>query len=190
MSGGRRGTSKRPLSADERALWQEITKSVRAYNHDPVETPDAPVAPAASDTKSRRRPVLPIHHTPAAPAPKPLIHGDTSGMDGRTARKLKRGKLAIDDTIDLHGHTQAAAHRALERFIADNVARGSRTVRVITGKGDPVAGRPGILKTAVPGWLNEMPLRQWVSGFSYAAVKDGGEGALYVRLKRNRGERR
>lgn len=115
-----------------------------------------------------------------------MTHGGPHGMDGRTARKLKRGKLTIDGTLDLHGHSQRAAHDALTRFLADGVQSGRRTVLVITGKGDPVGGRPGVLKDAVPRWLNEMPIRQWVSGFSYAAVKDGGEGALYIRLKRKR----
>ena len=92
---------------------------------------------------------------------------------------MRRGKVAIEARIDLHGMTQAEAHDALEDFIFDCQASGRRSVLVITGKG--VAGE-GILRAAVPKWLNEH--RRIVRGFSHATPKDGGEGALYVLLKR------
>ncbi len=177
----------RPLSAEERALWRHVTETVNRtapLDVDPDES--APPPPARPHATPRRRAHLPPPDVPATKAPPALTHGGSVGMDGKTARRLKRGKLMIDARLDLHGHTQRAAHDALTGFIARGIDRGHRTVLVITGKGDPVAGRPGVLKDMVPRWLNEMPIRQWVSGFSYAAVKDGGEGALYIRLKRTR----
>ena len=120
------------------------------------------------------------------PSVPSMSHGDTSGMDRRTTQKLKRGKLDIEGTLDLHGYTQTKAHQALSRFLRTGYETDRRTVLIITGKGDRLGGRPGILKEAVPGWFNETPMRRWVAGFSYAAPKDGGNGALYVRIKRRR----
>jgi len=107
-------------------------------------------------------------------------------MDKRTARRLKRGQLGIDARLDLHGHVQSTAHRALETFLERSFYDGHRTVLVITGKGKRGTGQVGVLKEAVPRWLNQSPIRDWVTVFSYAAVKDGGDGALYIRIKRQR----
>lgn len=195
MGGGKR-PRRRKLSADEQALWQHVTQSVRKTDDSDLQslTPDATdddidaVSKTPAAKKVRRRIVDPPP-LPPAPAPVQLTHGTTTGMDRRTAQRLKRGKLDVEGRIDLHGHTQASAHRALERFLHDGYMAGTRTVIVITGKGDRLGGKPGVLRDAVPRWFNEMPMRQWVAGFSYAAPKDGGDGALYVRLKRRKAPR-
>ncbi len=82
--------------------------------------------------------------------------------------------------------TQTEAHGALLRFMEDAYLAGRRTVLVITGKGLRVDGRVGVLRNAVPRWLNDAPLRQWIKAFDHAVAKDGGEGALYVLLRRRR----
>lgn len=191
MGGGKR-PRRRKLSADEHALWEQVTQSVRRTrdegdpplvsgdDDDPAEMP----APA-TQARPRRRMAAPPP-LPASPSHVPLTHGTPTGMDRRTAQRLRRGRLDVEARLDLHGHTQAAAHRALERFLQDGYMAGTRTVLIITGKGDRIGGRPGVLRDAVPRWFNEMPMRQWVAGFSYAAPKDGGDGALYVRLKRRK----
>ncbi len=192
MRGGKRPRRRR-LSADEKALWDHVTQSVRRASADgnplPLDEDDPDVAEdttaAPKKTRVRRRLIEPPP-LPPAPNPVPLTHGTTAGMDRRTAQRLRRGKLDVEATLDLHGHTQAAAHRTLERFLQDGYMTGTRTVLVITGKGDRLGGKPGVLRDAVPRWFNEMPMRQWVAGFSYAAPKDGGDGALYVRLKRRK----
>jgi len=191
--GGSKRTRRRPLSAEDKALWEHVTQSVRRVNTDKqgVLSPDAEdnasPAPQKRAAKPKRAPMRPISEpAPSPPAHVPLSHGTTAGMDRRTAQRLKRGKLDIQGKIDLHGHTQAAAHRELESFLYARYMAGARTVLVITGKGDLIGGRPGVLRAAVPRWFNEMPMRQWVAGFSYAAPKDGGDGALYVRLKRRK----
>lgn len=192
MGGGKRPRRRR-LSADEKALWDHVTQSVRRASADgdplPLDEDDPDVAedttPTPKKTRVRRRLIEPPP-LPPAPNPVPLTHGTTAGMDRRTAQRLRRGKLDVEATLDLHGHTQAAAHRTLERFLQDGYMTGTRTVLVITGKGDRLGGKPGVLRGAVPRWFNEMPMRQWVAGFSYAAPKDGGDGALYVRLKRRK----
>lgn len=87
--------------------------------------------------------------------------------------------------IDLHLMTQEAAHRALTEFLAASQAAHRRSVLVITGKGFR-DGSVGVLKANVPRWLNEAPTRGLVLAFTHAAQADGGEGALYVLLRRRR----
>lgn len=82
--------------------------------------------------------------------------------------------------------TQREAHAALLRFIETAYHGGRRSVLVITGKGLQADGRIGVLRTAVPRWLNEAPLLQMIKAFDHAAPKDGGEGALYILLRKAR----
>lgn len=184
----------RALSQAEKDLWTHVTKDVT-----PSDTENATFAAALEQlsvhsVSSRKgspkiRPKLPqaeLSVPPKPPSPPSLTPGKTDMMDKRTARRLKRGQLGIDARLDLHGHVQATAHRALESFLERSFYEGHRTVLVITGKGKRGAGQMGVLKEAVPRWLNQMPIRDWVTGFSYAAVKDGGDGALYIRIKRRR----
>jgi DNA-nicking Smr family endonuclease len=166
--------------------------------------PDLPEDPAAAEplakpTRTTRRRPSPKPAAPATPAktpPPPLEIGRAAGVDKRQAERLKRGRTAIDARIDLHGMTQAEAHRRLIAFVDRGAATGWRCVLVITGKGltpkgpkAEMAGRgSGVLREAVPRWLNEPPLRPRVIAFTYAQPKDGGHGALYVLLKRPRAE--
>ena len=114
-----------------------------------------------------------------------LRHGDVTELDRRTGQRFKRGQLPIEGRLDLHGMTQAEAHRALGAFIARHCAAGRRCVIVVTGKGVNKEGG-GVLRNAVPRWLNEVPNRDKVLAFEYARQRDGGAGALYVLLKRKR----
>ena len=114
-----------------------------------------------------------------------LQHGDTSGLDRRTGQRFKRGQLPVEARLDLHGMTQTEAHRALGAFLSGQQTAGRRCVIVVTGKGVGKEGG-GVLRNAVPRWLNEAPNRGKVLAFEYARQKDGGVGALYVLLKRRR----
>lgn len=120
------------------------------------------------------------------PAFQPLQHGASPGVDRRTADRFRRGKMGIDGRIDLHGMTQEQAHGALHSFIESRYASGARCVLVITGKG---ARGEGILRRVVPRWLNDARLRPLILSFSHAQIPDGGEGALYVLLRRQREDR-
>jgi DNA-nicking Smr family endonuclease len=183
--------SRRTVLPEERDLWQQVTQSVRRtarretiQDTDPDAIPDQK-PPAGSFKKPK--PTRNIFDMPptAPPRPPALTPDAVNGLDRRTAQRLKRGKVEIEARLDLHGHTQVRAHGVLQQFVQRAFEDGLRTVIVITGKGGR-DGEPGILKQKVPAWLNEMPLRQWVSGVSYAAPKDGGAGALYLRIKRRR----
>jgi len=96
---------------------------------------------------------------------------------------MRRGQVDIEARIDLHGMTQDEAHQALSEFLQDSFSAGRRTVLAITGKG---AGGEGVLRYAAPKWLNEASNREMIRGFSHAAPKHGGAGALYILLKRQK----
>ena len=112
----------------------------------------------------------------------------------REMRQINKGHQAIEARLDLHGLRQAGAHIALRGFIVDARARGFRHILVITGKGrsngsdEMMFGEqePGVLRRVVPLWLQEPDLRELVAGFSDAPRRHGGEGALYVRLRRQK----
>jgi DNA-nicking Smr family endonuclease len=98
-------------------------------------------------------------------------------------RRMAIGREAIGGRIDLHGMDQDRARAVLTAFIADASERGVRGVLVITGKG---ALGDGVLRRRAPEWLAEPPLRPLVAGLSEAHRRHGGEGALYVAIKRRR----
>ena len=103
-------------------------------------------------------------------------------------QRVARGKETIDGRLDLHGLTQCEAHAALLRFLRTASARDARLVLVITGKGArPGEGERGVLKRKVPQWLGLPEFRMLVIGFEGAHVAHGGEGALYIRIRRTRG---
>lgn len=135
-------------------------------------------------SKAVAKPVQPVK--PKAP---PIAE-----FDRRKVRHIASGKIEIDARLDLHGLRQAEARHRLIGFIRGAQDRGLRTVLVITGKGvgasaDPLAGalgepQRGVLRRLVPQWLDSPDLRALVVSFTTAAIKHGGEGALYVRLRR------
>ena len=128
------------------------------------------------------------------------VHRPAANIDERSRRKIGRGRIEIDAKIDLHGMRQREAHSALRRFLFDSQARGCRVVLVITGKGSRArsgAGeedqenydadmRAGVLRRNVPYWIQETDLRSVVSAFTTAHIRHGGEGAIYVRLRKRR----
>jgi len=119
----------------------------------------------------------PVRKKPAAKAP--------SGLDGNTGRRLTRGELAPDCKLDLHGLTEAAAYRALTCFLQAAHRRGDRLALVVTGKGGAAPDTErGVLKRMVPRWLDEAPLARLVAEKRSAHRRHGGDGALYVYLRK------
>jgi len=177
------------MRADEVVLWEEVTKSIT-----PLILKNKTATPRSSETtcdKSDRKQHQPkplILNTPAhvRPANPPFQHGKAPGLDRKTQTRMRRGQVQIDRRLDLHGMTQTGAHRALLNFIEAAYHEGRRSVLVITGKGLTRDGEIGILRRAVPNWLNEAPMNAWIKGFDHAARQHGGEGALYVLIRRKR----
>jgi DNA-nicking Smr family endonuclease len=117
-----------------------------------------------------------------------------SGLDGSTTEKLKRGRLAPGARIDLHGLTEDRAHHALLGFLQRAQKDGVKLALVITGKGNPknedsaawTMRRHGVLKEMVPRWLNEKAFAPLIAGSGPAHRNHGGDGALYVYLRKFR----
>ena len=131
---------------------------------------------------------------PKRPAKKKTVSSGPSGVNGATQERLKRGLIEPDARIDLHGMTQDAAHRTLFAWLATAHARGHRLVLVITGKGNPknddnapwMMSPHGVLKQMVPRWLNEAGLAALIASTGPAHARHGGDGALYVYLRKPR----
>jgi len=146
--------------------------------------PEPPLPPPAPPraTPAERQPPASLPSPNPAPAP-PLPLDRFAGIDRANAERLKRGKHKVEAWLDLHGMTQDEAHRALAAFIRGARAAGKRCVLVITGRGN--IGR-GVLKSAVPRWLEEPEFRPHLLAIATAQPRDGGNGALYVMLRRTR----
>jgi DNA-nicking Smr family endonuclease len=136
------------------------------------------------------RPIKPV--MPKTAAKKKTAASGPSGINGATQDRLRKGLIEPDARIDLHGMTQAAAHRTLVTWLGNAHRSGSRLVLVVTGKGNPKKGEEaswmsaprGVLKQMVPRWLNEAELAALIAYVMPAHVKHGGGGALYVYLRK------
>jgi DNA-nicking Smr family endonuclease len=174
---------RRLLSADERVLWSTVTRSIAPLREAPPAVQDGEAAESVMPPAPAKRQDLTVSAPEPAPSPPPL-----SPLGRRLRARVARGKEAIDARLDLHGKTQSEAHAALLHFLRSAGARGARLVLVITGKGQRSAGEGGVLRRQVPHWLRLPEFRVFVIGFEDAHIAHGGEGALYVRLRRPRGE--
>ena len=174
---------KRSLSEEERALWDSVAKQVKPLQRTPREArlPAMQTQDLAAKHATTPRPVSKLMPPkPSKPAAPPL-----APLGRRTRARLSRGKSEIEARLDLHGMTQTRAHRALFGFLQRAQHNGLTFVLVITGKGRS-GGESGVLRRQVPEWLSLPDLRTFVVGFEEAHIGHGGEGALYVRIRRAR----
>lgn len=178
---------RRALSAEERELWDSIARHVKPLKKHRAAKPKAamhvepaPAAPVANPTPAPRPMTAPVPPRPAKPLLPPL-----APLGKRERTRLSRGRSEIEARLDLHGMTQARAHRALSGFLHRAHQDGLTFVLVITGKGRS-GGESGVLRRQVPEWLSLPEFRAFVVGFEEAHIGHGGEGALYVRIRRAR----
>ena len=184
---------RRRLSEEETILWHKVGRTVTPLRDRPVVSAsvleDAArefseamngerPKPAKTTARDMKSPVP--HKRQPPPQPWPVVE---PRIDRPTTRKLAKGRISIDARIDLHAMTQDQAHDRLYTFLADQRSRGARHVLVVTGKGLSVGSR-GVLKRMVPVWLNSPAFAALVSGYSSASRQHGGEGAIYVRLRK------
>ncbi len=191
---------------DDAALWARVAETAQPLaNKNRFIDLEAPLDAAALRTQANTKP--PVGAGPRSPSPVASrlqtkgagerASGTTSpspglGLDRQTARKLDKGSLAIEARIDLHGMRQREAHGALRKFLHWARSKDYRHVLVITGKGSlRDEGRSfyddderGVLRQAVPHWLIHGDLAPYIVSFARAPRRLGGEGALYVRLRR------
>lgn len=171
---------RRVLSREERTLWAAVTKAIEPLNAVAQATSGEGIAAHVDAAKPQKRAaVKPSPPPPAVPPP-------LAPLGRRLKQRVARGKQTIDARLDLHGLTQSEAHAVLLRFLRNAHARDARLVLVITGKGVRGEGERGVLKRQVPHWLGLPEFRAYVVGFEDAHVAHGGEGALYVRVRRAR----
>ena len=175
------GRRRRVLSAEERVLWTTVTKSIAPLRESGESGDDkGPVGGTVPPKPSAARPL------PMPPSTADRKHLPLAPLGRRMNQRVARGKEGIDGRLDLHGLTQVEAHATLLRFLRTASSRGARLVLVITGKGARAAdGERGVLKRQVPQWLGLPEFRALVVGFEDAHVAHGGEGALYVRVRRS-----
>jgi DNA-nicking Smr family endonuclease len=204
---GRKSSRSRPLTEEEHKLWRAVVKDAKPLARKRRRLVDAPAEPAVPEP-----PAAPpsLSSPPARPLPAPFQPPPApravaavpplTGLDRRTTQRLARGQMEIEATLDLHGHTQSEAHGALLGFLARSRSRGLRCVLVITGKGASpfarhtlhgatfyeVPERQGVLRSAVPRWLQESEFRAHIAGFQPAHPKHGGGGAFYIWLRKKR----
>ena len=176
------------LAAPDEDLWHRVAETIKPLKSRSRPPAKAPVEPNESTAPSATAKASLALQPPRAvkPALPELTTGASAGIDKRTSQRLGRGQLAIEARLDLHGLTQGEAHDRLAGFIRRAVAAGKRNILVITGKGFKASGETGVLRQAVPRWLNEPGLRRHIVALRHAQPKDGGEGALYVLLRRER----
>ena len=188
----------RRLTPEELALWHHVTRTIAPLHADdsasaPSPPPPKPQPPAVG-TRPEPKPTiataLAVAPQPAPfPPPRPRVARPSRRLDPhrpvdlvrRTWLRLRRGLYPIEARLDLHGLTQDQAHDRLTGFLRGAHTRGNRCVLVITGRG---ARSGGTLRAMTPRWLDESPMRPLVLSFSEARVEHGGEGALYVLLRR------
>ncbi len=179
--------TRRRLTPEEIDLWYRVVEKA-----DRLHPERGPTRPLPKPKPGPKGAAIPDVFAPAVKPPAVRSGEPALQMDRKAFGRLKRGKLAPEARIDLHGMTLDRAHPALSRFILSSHARGCRLVLVITGKGEreaaawPAPVQRGILRRNVPMWLATPPLAQAVLQVQEAHASHGGHGAFYVYLRRAR----
>ncbi|MCY6383156.1 Smr/MutS family protein [Hoeflea prorocentri] len=182
MSGGK----KRKLTAEDRILWGQVARTVDPLpgRMDELLSSETDKPPPQEDgLKKTLKPTTTAKMPSAArKPPKSDVSPTLHPIDKPVYGKIAKGRVPLEARIDLHGLRQDEAHDMLYGFLQNAHARGLRYVLVITGKGSSPGG--GVLRRAVPRWLASVPFRGLASGVEPAARGHGGDGALYVRVKK------
>jgi DNA-nicking Smr family endonuclease len=187
------GVQNSPMSAaDEEALLRQALEGVRRLGGERAEritieprvvrnvvSEDAEVLAQLSDLVSGQG-TFELTET------EEYVEGARVELDPRLVSRLRRGEFSVQSHIDLHGMTQIDAKEALTRFILESVRKGHRTVLVVHGRGLRSPGGQPVLKHAAAQWLSHGTIGGYVLAFTTARAYDGGAGAVWVLLKRER----
>jgi DNA-nicking Smr family endonuclease len=185
------------LSDQDRHLWDEVKKTIKPLDMKDISDAAKPIIQPRRmiDRKVEARSLPHEWFTNSSPEPEARIHR-------KTRRRLATGNQEVDRSIDLHGMTQDQAYRVLKSAIEGGIRRGDKTLLVVTGKGGrrfsqlgndtPIAYRTredfdqhgGVLKRMVPIWLRSTEMRPFVESFDMASKEHGGDGALYILLRK------
>lgn len=194
---------KRPLSRDELQVWDYVTK-------DDKRLPEAEIdwQRVAEEIRPSQKAVKPAESKQAQPSEDqldslinktgfseagqahPKLPQHKGGVDRNSARRLRQGKLPIEATLDMHGMYREEARQQLAVFLQRAYESGKRCVLVVTGKGrfhaEDNTREAGVLKRELPRWLDQPPIAPLVLRHEYAQPHHGGEGAVYILLRRQR----
>jgi DNA-nicking Smr family endonuclease len=198
------GSRNRALTAEEAELWAHTMRDARALrrrgkvrqntpvDEDGVRTDVAP-APAGKPPSQQPASPPPPSSPSAALSAAPVRTVPLAAFEEKDRRRISKNSELIDSRLDLHGMRQREAHGALRSFLLSAASRGYRHVLVITGKGvsaerqrDHFMEERGVLRRLVPQWLAEPELRALVVSYTASHVRHGGDGALYVKLRKVR----
>ena len=178
--------NRRSLTVEERRLWAEVTQTVKsrmgAHAVSISEGLEAVKIPTQEKKKVEVEPTLPVN--PGRSKELPL-----APIEKRFRQRLIRGRREISIKLDLHGMRQSQAHASLIEALRRAQSNEEKLILVVTGKGSAKSSKDeeiGILRRMVPHWLAAPELRSIVLGFETASAIHGGDGALYVRIRRKR----
>ena len=182
----------RKLKETEAKLWKQVVSDVTPANTDKIQqieydnydTKPISKRPSTKTNNRLRKSIIDKQITPSTEMD--LVVGKPISLDRRTAIRLRRGKIKIENRLDLHGYNQQQAQEALRNFVENSRELGQRCVLVITGKGS-ISDSTGVLRRGLPNWINQTDLRHHVLAIEQAQSQDGGLGAYYLLLRRQRG---
>ena len=171
-------------SSEDLSFWSELTKDITKTEQPLLIEKAPPVLPEIRNTINPQ-------HVYSGNSLNALDIGAAPDIDRRTAERFCRGEFKIERRLDLHGYTEDRAYEAVENFVKNAYLQGLRCILIVTGKGRPHPDDDpfvisGILKEKVPQWLNNPILRPLILSISYSRPQDGGDGALYILLRRKR----
>lgn len=179
-------TRTRHLTREEQQLWQRFTQDMRPmHENEPSAVADPSVTLTAQPVTTLPSASLTTMPAKAGTTTYDLHPGDTSGVDRRSIQRIRRGKLTPEATLDLHGYSQADAMHQFQLFIRHAVEQGIRLIRVITGHGKMRDySEAGILRQALPRWVNLPENRRYIINYENARPQEGGAGAWLILLRR------
>lgn len=173
----------RRLSAEEAALWRKVVETVR-----PLGAP-APAREAAPPPPAPPRAASAPRISPASPPKTPQRTAPGTTLDASWDRRLSRGLVGPDVTVDLHGHNLATAYDLLDRRLGEAIADRARVILLVTGRPPGDDRRPvarGAIRAAVGDWLAASRHAGAIAAVRGAHPRHGGQGALYIVLRRRR----
>lgn len=187
----------KPLSDEDKAIWTAYTQEMRLKKTPIIEEENfAELLDETHETKQSKDTIIIEEKISVDAVTLKKINNKkhtplSSQLDKRTDEKLRKGKIFIENRLDLHGLNQSQAYDKLVQFINRSVVAGHRCVLIITGKGisnslsnDWLTPSKGVLKEKFPYWMTQSPMKEFVLKFYPAQPKDGGSGAFYIYLRR------
>lgn len=186
-------THPRGLSAEEAAAWEKVAATVRPLDVSAARQPSTTTGgtdPEPSEQVRHRAP-RPTRHAPRDTMSADQATAPSGNLDSHWERRLKSGAMEPEFTLDLHGHGLDAAYSRLMDGVAQARAVGARTILLIAGKPRPAApadrgSRRGAIRAKVLDWLAASEHHSAIAAVRRAHIRHGGEGALYIVLRRTR----